>query len=39
MNHQINSFPNRYDMLKAKFDRLAGKFNFGKKNENTENNG
>ena len=40
MNCQIKSFTNMYDILWAKFDRLAGKFNFvKKKTENTENNG
>ena len=37
MNRQINSFPNMYDTLKAKFDSLTGKFDFVKKKpENTE---
>ena len=35
MNCQINSFTNMYDMLWAKFDCLAGKFNFVKKKTKT----
>ena len=31
MNYEINSFPNMYDMLQAKVDHLAGRFNIVKK--------
>ena len=35
LNREVSSFPNMYDMLLAKVDPLAEKFNFVQKNQKT----